>query len=81
MFESESVLLECPKGNSSLQRWIKRSHEMKTGEMINFTDYSNEGPEYGINSTQLSDGGYYDCYEGKALLLTVDLRVHGELYY
>ena len=80
-FENESALLECPKGNTSIQRWIKHSDERGNRDMNPVPKSSLEGPKYHIDSTQIADGGIYKCYEGRALLMTIDLEVYGELLF
>ena len=74
VYENENVSMECPKGNSSQQLWIKQTQE--DGDVVGQESCA-AGPKYHKNSIQVTDEGMYECHEGKAVLLVVELEVNG----
>ena len=79
VFENEPVPLECPIGNSSTQKWLRRTDQ--NGSPINFTLNQKGMPpfRYYINNTRLVDEGRYECSEGPVIVLSLQLFVDGNL--
>ena len=81
MFENESLLLKCPAGEHSQQKWTKRTVRNNAApQLIKDCSSGNDtsGCVYYVNNTQTLDEGTYECFEGNAVLLVVTAHVCGK---
>ena len=78
--ENDSLILNCPPGNITLQKWIFKP--MKTEKAIRPAKrfLLNGLVAIQFNTTTISDEGMYECHEDYAVLVVARLTVKGRDY-
>ena len=78
--ENEPITLICPAGNYRQQkwRWESSGHDIGANVVDEVLIYKNGTLRVlHLNETKITDEGIYQCREGRAVLLVVQLYIMG----